>query len=114
MPLQLRDNASGQKSRSQVLQKHGICAHLIEPDQIFGQVRDLILPDQGVDCHIDLHPPQMGIVHRPGQIRQIEVGGELSGPKSPAAEVNRIRSCGHGSFQPLLRAGGGEQLRKSG
>jgi len=101
------------KSRSEVLQKQCIGSHLIEAEKVFGQAGDLILPDQGVDCHINLDPLQMGIVHRPRQIRQIEVGGELSGPESPASEVNRIRSCGYGGFQSLIRAGRGEQLRQS-
>ncbi len=113
MPLQSGNKLAGQGGCSQVLHQDGICTQLVQPDEVLCQIKQLILPDQGVDGNVDFNPPEVGIVYGFRQVSVVEVCGELSCSESFAAQVHRIRTCCYGRVQGLWRAGGGEKFRQS-
>jgi len=108
--LQLRHYLSGQKRCSQVLQEHSICAHFVEPEKIISDIGKLVFSDESIDRHIDFYVRQVSVVDGFGYGRLIEVGSEFSCPKSLAAQVNGIGTCGNGCGQGLRRSGGSKQL----
>jgi len=101
MPLQAGHQMSGQGCCPQILEENGICAQLVQLEEVLPQVGELILPDQGVDGDIHPHPSQMSIIYGLSQVGMIEVCGESSCSKSPAAQVDSICACCYGCVQGL-------------
>ncbi len=113
MQVQFGGQPACQRRQSDVLHQDGICAHLIEAEQVQASILQLMIQDQGVDGHIDPEPAQVGVVDGFCQCSLIEVDGEFPGSKSPATEVNSICTRGHRSPERLGRASRGEELRQS-
>ena len=95
MQMQARNQPPCQRGYAHVLHEHRISSHFVESNQVCSDIGKLVFPNKGVNGNICFYTMQMGIIYGLSQLRLFKIGGELSGAKSFAAEVNGIGSCGN-------------------
>ena len=70
----------------------------------------LLVPDEGVEGHVYLHPPAVAVVHRLREAVVLEIVRVAPGVEGAGAQIDRVRAAAYGGYEALFVSGRSQYL----